>query len=206
MSIIYDWFAEVTSKIGLIGSTALAGSALFTNNPTRAFADLLDYTLHAIEHNVSLPNFSIDQFAKFFSEFIDAVEDADTSRYGQEVLLEKYALAMEYRDSKEGKDSFLTAYILNQPDQYVEFVYNSQGALFYVADIVGRGIDNDFWIFVLWESIRQQITQGRGLRCPLWNSHKNACCGARNLLEKVWSSTICDPACEHWQREGCLRI
>jgi hypothetical protein len=55
------------------------------------------------------------------------------------------------------------------------------------------------------ESLRQQLTQGWGLRCPLWQPERS-CCGRRFLLERLWERTQPAPGCPHWEREGCLGV
>jgi len=55
------------------------------------------------------------------------------------------------------------------------------------------------------ESIRQQLTQGKGLRCPAWGG--THCCGRmRDILEGVWEHTVAREGFqEQWKREGCLK-
>jgi hypothetical protein len=71
---------------------------------------------------------------------------------------------------------------------------------------------SNYWVMVqhciLIESIRQQICQGVGLRCPFWNGE---CCqsrgfpkGFKELLEKTYKITKPYKWHQHWQPLPCL--
>jgi hypothetical protein len=64
------------------------------------------------------------------------------------------------------------------------------------------------WYTLFLESIRQQICQGVGLRCPFWNGE---CCQGRGfhklfreLLERTYKTTKPWKWHQHWQKPPCL--
>jgi hypothetical protein len=129
----------------------------------------------------------------------------DEPKFGPEILVEN---TTDYQNERRRR--FPTRYFychseilkngatslgVTPTNDLMEFLYSLN------ADDVGNRYTVTYNIFL--ESMRQQICQGVGLRCPFWNGE---CCRSdiRELLKILYWRTEPWKWHEHWQKPPCL--
>jgi hypothetical protein len=206
----YETFDVIACKIGEDAATAMILSVLETLSPATAFSNILFFISDCL--------CNIDTFKNFVSRlpFKDALVffykilgdlDEDDSHYGRRSLLQAQATIEQFLNTTvKAGSKFSELLSIRDTTAFVFSVYNHNLLRFSKIEGSAEVRYGDLAIFL--ESIRQQLTQGRGLQCPWWNGSPGTCCSScssfhRAFLEKVWSCTS-ESACENWGRLGCL--
>jgi hypothetical protein len=185
-------------------------SVLETLSPATAFSDILFYISDFLWNIDTFKNFisrlPVKDALVFFYKILGDL-DPDDSRYGRKSLLQAQATIEQLLNTRAKDGSKLSELLsIRDTKAFVFSIYYHDLLRFSKIEGSTEVRYGDLAVFL--EAIRQQLTQGRGLQCPWWNSSPGTCCSScssfhRAFVEKVWSCTS-DSACEYWERLGCL--
>jgi hypothetical protein len=214
----YEAFDLIAKTLGDIIAKAIVTNVLNIGNPDRAFWDII-WRMCELKSGVPtnnivlklsrketnfLANLSIGEACDYFSYLLDSL-DKDDLRYRKK-MLRKYIATAEQKLGAltKGKYDFYK-FILGTPEKGVLFsYYNNYG--FHKLDLEDFGEVDFRYLYILLESILQQLVTGKGLACPFWEGPDTECCGSecRELLEQVWRNTKAVHSWLLWMRLGCL--
>jgi hypothetical protein len=205
----YKAFDRVVKKIGETAVKGMITSALDTINPNTAFRHIM-LEIQKIDSYRYLSSLSFEQALDYFREIFDSL-DPDDSKYGRAWLLKRLESLENYsvipQKIKDGRHAHFAQFLLDPQESIIccdyftekrDFMY----VIFYDSDEHIKPVDYGNFALIV-ESIRQQLTHGRGLLCPFWLYARDRCCGNRELFEKIWKCTA-NSSCKNWRRLGCL--
>jgi hypothetical protein len=205
----YKVFDRVVKKIGETAAKGMITSVLDALNPNTAFREIM-LELNKIDSYNYISSLSFEQELDYFRKIFDML-DPDDSLYGRAWLLERLESLENYsvipQKIKDSRHAHFAKFLLDPQESIIcsdyfaerrDFIY----VIFYDSDEHIKPVDHGNFALIL-ESIRQQLTQGRGLLCPFWLYARDRCCGNKELFEKIWKRT-CNSSCKNWKRLGCL--
>jgi tetratricopeptide (TPR) repeat protein len=205
----YKAFDRMVKKIGETAANGMITSVLDALNPNTAFRDIM-LELQKIDSYSYISNLPFEQALDYFRKIFDRL-DPDDSKYGRAWLLKRLESLENYsvipQKIKDSRHAHFAQFLLDPQENIIccdyftekrDFIY----VIFYDSDKHIKPVDYGNFALIV-ESIRQQLTQGRGLLCPFWLYARDRCCGNRELFEKIWKCTA-NSSCKKWKRLGCL--
>jgi hypothetical protein len=206
----YDAFDFVAGKIGKTAATALIHNVLGTANPLAAFEGIVfemckidprapnGFVWNLEDHPESIANLSFEQAYHGFSRLTDYL-DPDDSHYRRKILLEFEALMKrEWSVVTQDAEDVFMKFLYGSPDTFLcskysnvihPFVYPFSKVEFFKVE-GSQEVEYGNPDIVL-ESIRQQLTQGKGLLCPFYAPH--TCCGGLSIRSSLRKSGLVHP-------------
>jgi hypothetical protein len=189
---LYEEFDRLASLVGPNVIRPIALFALRTLTPEAALRDVL---------RGSVPYFAElrrprdnDEMHTLVARLLDGFTSSNYADRAEPRIrpLQPFIERLMHQMAGEGEAGGSEGRVWSLDSQAV--TYNSEGFLATVPDNIA------YTAFM--ESLRQQLTRGRGLQCPFWTRGRS-CCGRRFLLEGLLKATVPGPNCS-WRRNGCL--
>ncbi|HLC42158.1 MAG TPA: hypothetical protein VJO34_11120 [Methylomirabilota bacterium] len=197
---LYPNFREVADHMSVSAAAALVEASLGTYNPRMALWEMLEVMRVVLAQGAS----HIAAGERFLSaEAVTRIMGPTQERLGLGAD-ERWIDDVLNEGGAHAARDFIAYFSKQESTGPVVFTFDEQGVQF-------RGptelVDSDEHVEAVWcEAMLEQLTTGRGLVCPFWGARtfsNGACCGLRDLMEGIWSNTLCTAST--WTREGCLR-
>lgn len=154
--------------------------------------DLREHLLESAYHYVM--NAHTSQLTERDRHLLSCVAETDTRTCDEGYPLLSQAI---------GGKQWTCAALLAPPELPVPSVFTHDGLFIHGDSIPSPDEYPDFIVQLSLESARQQLTQGVGLRCPLWTN--KGCCGLYDLWNGIWQGTdVHQGTAGSWKRHGCL--
>lgn len=187
---LYVRFQAVADQAGFDAALAMALVALGTTAPEAALRELIGRVAELQRRGEAV---------KDADAVLELVTPAFKRRYGTADLeAEIRRLARLW-----SADGALTGFWHGQPSEAWYCGFDAHGLRFYGKPAEFASLPLLDWVWL--EALRQQLTAGRGLRCPFWDG--TACCGYGEQLDAVWRHTRqVAGTLAAWERQGCLRV